>query len=43
MNYNKDSVIQRWAEKRTKQKKTKKEKQTANWICSSLTEAMEEA
>ena len=43
VNYNKDSVIQRWVEKRKKRKKTKKEKQTTNWNCFSLTEAMEKS
>ena len=41
--YNKDALIQRWAEKRKKPKKTKKAKQMTNWICFSLTEAMEKS
>ena len=41
--YNKDSVTYRWAEKRKKRKKTKTAKQTTNWICFSLTEAMEKS
>ena len=32
-NYNKGSVIRRWAEKRKKQKKTQKTRQPTNWIC----------
>ena len=43
VNYNKDSVIQRWAEKIKKWKETKKAKQKTNWICFSFTEAMEES
>ena len=43
VNYNNDSVIQRWPEKRKKRKKTKKAKQTTNLICFSLTEAMEKS
>ena len=43
VNYNKDSVIQRWAEERKKRKETKKAKQKTNWICFSFTEAMEES
>ena len=36
VSYNKDSVIQRWAEKRKKLMKTKKARQTTNWICFSF-------
>ena len=35
--------IQRWAEKRKKRKKTQKAKWTTNWICFSLTEAIEKS
>ena len=43
VNYNKDWVIQWWAEERKKRKETKKAKQKTNWICFSFTEAMEES
>ena len=44
VNYNKDKVIQRWAQKRKKRKKTKKARHTTSWLSFNLmTRGMEKS
>ena len=43
VNYNKDAVIQGELRKERNERRLKKAKQTTNWICFSLTEAMEKS